>query len=169
MNWLIIIILLLLVIAVVILKNKNHSNDAQYKKHKVLFSPAERSFLGVLTQAVEDNATIFGKVRVADILTPISGLPRKKWQILFNKISSKHFDFILCDKTDLSILCVIELDDKSHNSKTRKNRDAFLKSACDSAGLPLVQIPAKSAYNVNEIRQILLTHLSNRNNALRVN
>ena len=166
MIWIILLIIILtLLIAIAFYKNKIQSTDGQYKKQRVLFSPAERSFLGVLNQAIEDNATIFGKVRVADVLTPIAGLPRNKWQILFNKISSKHFDFVICDKQDLSVLCAIELDDKTHNSKTRKTRDAFLKSACISANLHLIQIPAKSAYNVDEIRQTLLTHLSGSGNA----
>ena len=160
MIWIIIGILLTLLIIVALLKNKIRPTDAEYKKQKTLFSPAERSFLGVLNQAIEDNAIIFGKVRVADVLTPVSGIPRNKWQALFNKISSKHFDFILCDKADLSILCAIELDDKSHNSKARKARDKFLQSACASAKLPLIQIPAKSAYNIDEIRQLLIIHLS---------
>ena len=165
MIWIIIAIILVLLIFAALIKNKKKSADFQYKKQKTLFSPAERSFLGVLNQAIEDNAIIFGKVRVADILSPISGLPRSKWQISFNKISSKHFDFIICDKHDLSVLCAIELDDKSHNSKTRKTRDAFLQSACVSAQLPLIQIKAKSAYNIDEIRQLLLTNLSGSNYA----
>ena len=150
----------MLSIVAVWLKYKNQSIDGQFTKQKVLFSPAERSFLGVLTRAIEDNGIIFGKVRVADVITPISGLSRNRWQALFNKISGKHFDFVVCDKDDLSILCAIELDDKSHNTKSRKIRDEFLKSACNSANLPLIQIPAKSAYNIDEIRQILITHLS---------
>jgi len=161
----IIILAILLLITVVIFKKKKQPTVGLYKKQKVLFSPAERSFLGVLTQAVEDNALIFGKVRVADVLTPINGLPRNNWQALFNKISSKHFDFIVCDKADLSILCAIELDDKSHNSKARKSRDAFLRSACNSANMPFIQIPAKATYNIDEIRQTLLNHLSGNNNA----
>jgi len=165
MIWIIIAIILVLLIFAVLIKNKKSSPEVQYKKQKTLFSPAERSFLGVLNQAIEDNATIFGKVRVADILSPVSGLPRSKRQILFNKISSKHFDFIICDKQNLSVLCAIELDDKSHNSKARKARDAFLQSACASAQLPLIQIPAKSTYNIGEIRQLLLTNLSANNNA----
>jgi hypothetical protein len=165
MIWIIICILLTLLIIAAFLKNKTRSADAEYKKQKTLFSPAERSFLGVLNQAIEDNAIVFGKVRVADILTPVSGLPRKKWQVLFNKVSCKHFDFIVCDKQDLSVLCAIELDDKSHNSKARKARDEFLQSACVSAQLPLIQIPAKSAYNIDEIRQSLIIHLSGSNNA----
>jgi Protein of unknown function (DUF2726) len=165
MIWIIISILLTLVVIAAFLKNKTRFTDAGYKKQKTLFSPAERSFLGVLNQAIEDNAIIFGKVRVADILTPVSGLPRKKWQVLFNKVSGKHFDFIVCDKQDLSVLCAIELDDKSHNSKVRKARDEFLQSACFSAKLPLIQIPARSAYNIDEIRQSLIVHLSGSNDS----
>lgn len=160
MIWVLVIAFLLLLIAAAIFKNKKQTAFNQYKKREVLFSPAERSFFGVLSQAVENNALIFGKVRVADVLTPVSGLPRKKWQILFNKISAKHFDFILCDKENLTILCAIELDDKSHHSKSRRIRDAFLRVACNSADFPLIQLPAKSTYNVDEIRQILITHFS---------
>lgn len=163
MNWSILIILLFVLFVVVFLVLKKQTIDNAYVKHKVLFSPAERSFLGVLNQAIEGNAAVFGKVRVADVIKPVSGLPRNKWQISFNKISSKHFDFIVCDKQDLSILCAIELDDKSHNSKKRKSRDSFLESACESAELPLIRIPAKATYNIDEIRQTLLTHLSGSN------
>jgi hypothetical protein len=41
-----------------------------YQITGALFSPAERSFLGVLHQAVERKASIFGKVRVADVVEP---------------------------------------------------------------------------------------------------
>jgi len=103
---------------------------------------------------------VFGKVRVADVLKPSKGGARKQWQIAFNKINNKHFDFVLCDKNDLSVLCAIELNDKSHNTKKRKDRDAFLTAACESAMLPLIQIPAQAAYNIDEIRQTLISHLS---------
>lgn len=163
MAWEIIAVILLLIITAVFLKKRKQPSVGLYKKQKVLFSPAERSFLGVLTKAVEDKAVVFGKVRVADVLTPISGLSRSTWQTLFNKISGKHFDFILCDKHDLTILCAIELDDKSHNSKSRQVRDAFLKAACDSAKMPLIQIQAKAAYNVCEIRRTIFGQPSDDN------
>lgn len=141
-------------------KNKQKINEYPYRKSETLFSPAERSFLGVLNQVVADNAYVFGKVRVADVLEPEKGATPKKRQISFNKISSKHFDYILCDKSDLSILCAIELNDKSHNSKNRKARDKFLTDACSSANLPLIQVPAQAAYNLDEIREALILHMS---------
>ena len=131
-----------------------------YQKSDAIFTPAERSFLGVLQQTVGDNATIFGKVRIADVVEPKAGLGRSARQKAFNKISAKHFDFLLCDKEDLSIACVIELDDGSHNSKRRQERDEFLKGVCEAAGVPLIQVPAKSAYAIAEVRSLLPGYLT---------
>ncbi len=136
------------------------SQGFPYRKVKALFTPAERSFLGVLQQAVGNNAAIFGKVRVADVVEPKSGLSRSARQKAFNKISAKHFDFLLCDKEGLSVACAIELDDGSHNSKRRQERDEFLKGVCEAAGVPLVQLPAKSAYVISGVRGLLPRYLT---------
>lgn len=132
-----------------------------YQKSDALFTPAERSFLGVLHQAVGYNAAIFGKVRVADVVEPKAGLGRSAWQKAFNKISAKHFDFLLCDKETLSITCALELNDASHNSKRRHERDEFLKGVCEAAGVPLVQVPAKSGYVISEVLALLPASLTN--------
>ena len=114
-------IVIVIVIVIVKLSPKKGAQQTEYpyRKLDVLFSPAERSFLGVLDQAVGENAQIFGKVRVADVIAPKKGISPSDWQKAFNKISGKHFDFLLCNKKDLSVLCAIELNDSSHNSKKR--------------------------------------------------
>lgn len=50
--------------------------DFPYQKEPALFTAAERSFLGVLEQAVEGRFRVFGKVRVADVITVKTGLTR---------------------------------------------------------------------------------------------
>ncbi len=124
-----------------------------YRRKPYLLSKAERSFYGVLTQAVGDKALIFSKVRVADVLAPQKGLNRSSWQQAFNKISAKHVDFLLCDPQDCAVKLAIELDDASHGSAKRQKRDAFLEQACKSAGLPLIRIRAARGYGVVDIRQ----------------
>jgi ssDNA-binding Zn-finger/Zn-ribbon topoisomerase 1 len=131
-----------------------------YQKSDALFTPGERSFLAVLQQAVGNNAAIFGKVRVADVVEPKNGLGNSARQKAFNKISAKHFDFLLCDKEDLSVACAIELDDGSHNSKRRQERDEFLKGVCEAAGVPLVQVPAEPGYVISEVRGLLPRYLT---------
>jgi hypothetical protein len=126
-----------------------------YQKSDALFTPSERSFLGALQLAAGDNAAIFGKVRVADVVEPKEGLSRSARRRAFNRISAKHFDFLLCDKGDLSAACAIELDDASHNPERRQERDEFLKGVCDSAGIKLIRFPAKSGYLIEEVKRLL--------------
>lgn len=165
MVWILLGIVLFIVLALLILKVKTQVeqddiSDYPYTKQEILFSPGERSFFGVLTQAIGDKAKIFGKVRVADVITPKKGIPRAEWQKAFNKISGKHFDFILCDKDDLSIICAIELDDSSHQSKNRQQRDLFLQSASKAASVPLHHVQARSTYNLGEIKGLFSTYFS---------
>lgn len=117
-----------------------------------LFSPAERSFLGVLEQSLGDEFRVFGKVRVADVLGIATCQTRAAWQKAFNQISGKHFDFLLCRPGDLQPVCAIELNDISHARGKRKRRDDFLHQACATAGLPLVFFPAQRTYLVEDVR-----------------
>lgn len=136
-------------------KETTQKDIYHYKRIDALFSPSERSFYGVLNQAVAGRATIFGKVRVADIIKPTACMSKSHWQTSFNKISRKHFDFVLCNNQDLSVICVIELDDKSHLNEDRKDRDDFLVSACKSAKIPLIQTPAQFSYTLPIIKALV--------------
>lgn len=129
-------------------------DEFPYQQAGPLFTPAERSFLGVLDQAVAGRARVFGKVRVGDVLNPQKGLQRGASSTARNKIDRKHFDFVLCDPSDLSVMCVIELDDKSHQAKSRQERDNLLLGACRAAGIPMIQVPAKAAYTISAVAEI---------------
>lgn len=118
-----------------------------------LFSPAERSFLGVLDQALGAEYRVFGKVRVADVLAIARGTDASKRRSAFNRISAKHLDFVLCAPDDLRVLCAIELNDASHKQAARRDRDDMLAEACRSAELPLVFFAAKRAYSIAEVRE----------------
>lgn len=162
MGWLVLLVVVLVVLAVLATKLKSQGHKPEgfpYNKNQVLFSPAERSFLGVLEQALGGEYRVFGKVRVADIVSVNSMSDRSAWQRAFNRISSKHFDFVLCSKGDLAVVAVIELDDKSHQQRKRQERDAFLVGLCQAISLPLVQVPAQRAYSVPELRAQVLSAL----------
>lgn len=163
MFWLLIVVFIL--IAIFYLSNddkkkKYKDDDFTYQKISTLFTPAERSFLGVLNDAISSEYAIYGKVRVADVLEVKSTPDKSKYQTAFNKISSKHFDYIVCNKNDLSVLCAIELDDKSHNKSNRIDRDKFLESACNSAKLKLIRFEAKYTYSVQDVREKVLAAIA---------
>ncbi|MDD4649010.1 MAG: DUF2726 domain-containing protein [Desulfoplanes sp.] len=160
MEWFALSIVLLIVIIGIVIKLKfsgsSDTTEYPYQKCHALFSPAERSFLGVLDQAVGKEYRVMGKVRIADIVTVKSLKDRRAWQRAFNRIKAKHFDFVLCDKNDLTVAAVIELDDKSHSAAKRQDRDAFLIKLCDVVSLPLIQIPAQATYSIADVKKSIL-------------
>lgn len=155
MEWIVGIVVALVVVALMLtsLLRSKVSEEPGYRLRDNLVSPAERSLFGVLEQAIGTKRKIFAKVRVADVLTPQKGLDRSKWQSAFNKISGKHFDYVLCDPETLEVREVVELNDKSHKKRSRAERDEFLEKACDSAGLKLIVIQASRSYVIDDIRQ----------------
>lgn len=156
MRWLLLLVLVVVVLAFIVAKRRNQGASSQvaefpYALGDKLFTPAERSFLGVLDQSVGSDFRVFGKVRVADVIAVEKGTPKSVWQRAFNRINAKHFDFVLCSPTDLKPLCAVELNDKSHAQDARKGRDQFLEEVCKKAGLPLVFFPAQHAYSTVEV------------------
>ncbi len=138
-----------IVFGVVLFLYLKRGGKYKYEKHKALFSAAEINFKNALSQAiVNPNLVVYGKVRIADIITPSINkkFNNKMWWKAFTKISSKHVDYVICDKRNYSVLCVLELDDQSHNTSKAKQRDSFVNKAYKSAGIELIRVKASSNY-----------------------
>ena len=61
-----------------------------YKAKNSLCSPAERSFLGVLEQLLNDKYRILLKVRLSDLLDITKGVSKSFRQSALNRISRKQ-------------------------------------------------------------------------------
>jgi very-short-patch-repair endonuclease len=148
-------ILFILIIAVAVKKfiRSESVGNFSYERTDRLFSPAERSFLGVLEQIFGNEYRIIGKVRIADIIRPRRDLSASTRTSAFNRIAQKHVDFAVCDPQTLQVLGVIELDDSSHNESPRRRRDKFVDAALFSARVPFVRIAAQRVYTPQEIRE----------------
>lgn len=164
MSTLIIVVLVFFIAAVVALavlkgKHPQKSEELLFESKAPLFSPAERSFLGVLEQAVGSRYRVFGKVRLGDIVKPAKALTKSKATAGHNKINQKHVDFVVCAASDLAVFGVIELDDKSHERGDRVERDNLVDQALGGAKIPVVHFSAKRAYSVQEVRRELVDKL----------
>ncbi len=67
------------------------------------------------------NYYVFPKVRLLDLIQP-RDLTNKKY---LWKIQAKHVDFVICNER-LVAKWIIELQDNSHQSKDRQERDQFI-------------------------------------------
>jgi len=123
-----------------------------YELRKSVFTPAERSFAGVLDGALPEGLTWFGKVRLGDIFVTRKGLTRSESATARNRIDRKHIDFLLVRSSDLAPMAGVELDDSSHEAADRKQRDAFVDDLFHSCELPILHVPAQAAYSQTELR-----------------
>ncbi len=97
-------------------KPNNEFKKAYYGTDS-LVTKAELNFYRILNNICNElDCLLFSKVRVADIVKVRSIENRQSY---FNRIKSKHIDFVLCDKNHLKPLLCIELDDKSHNNSKK--------------------------------------------------
>lgn len=161
MNTLLVVVAVLVVIvalaAVALLAQRSRRADERpgradvYELVESLFTPAERSFFGVLETLDHEGLTLTTKVRLADVFSIRKGLDRGEWQRALNRVVAKHVDFLLIRKSDGRPVLGIELDDASHQRAERKQRDRFVDEVFAAARLPLVHLPAQRTYTVQEI------------------
>lgn len=125
----------------------------QYEKRGALMSPGELKFFRALEAAVGDNFRVFSKVRLADIVQPVKTGDKRAWYSAFGVIKSKHADFVVCDPATTDFRLVVELDDKSHERNDRAERDQKVDDILAQANIPVLHIPAKAAYSVEDIQR----------------
>ena len=91
------------------------------------------------------NLTLFIKIRLADIIEPAN----KKDYSAFNKIKSKHVDFVVCS-SNLKIVTVIEIDDNSHKKSNRIDRDSFVDTILNNCGINIIHSYNLTTSNIEE-------------------
>jgi hypothetical protein len=156
--WLVIAlvgVVVVVVVKVLISGSKKNQATLPYQKEDALFTPAERVFLAVLETALGNQFRVLGKVRLADVIKVKPGLDGGARQQAFNRIQSKHLDFVVCNPQDLSVQFVVELDDSSHQKAKRQARDEFLDQALAAADVPVFHFPVKRTYSAQEIQSAL--------------
>jgi hypothetical protein len=165
LGFLIILALVVIVAAVVlplVLKQIAGNKPAAaanlpYRKKDYLLTAAERSFYEALCSVLDGQLLVFAKVRLADLVYMPKGTANR--QTHFNRIQSKHVDFVLCTRDKLSPVLVIELDDASHEEESRRERDTFVDAALTAAGLPILHIPAQRSYVPADLGAAIQTKL----------
>ncbi len=150
----VVLLLLFFIILSLILFLFRKKPPLKYRRVKNLFTPSERKFYHVLQELLPPCCLLFAKVRVADVILPVSAKDKSRWRSAFNKVACKHFDYVVCNEK-LEILFAIELDDASHNKRERKERDDFLNWACKSAGIQLLRVPLQKEYDKKELRKAI--------------
>lgn len=65
----------------------------------------------------------------------------------FSVCNRMSLDFVLTSKTNNNIICIIELDDESHNREDRKKRDDMLNYLMTETNMPFLRVSVDSMKN----------------------
>lgn len=127
-----IVVVTILIILIFISRNLDKNKIYRYKPAPNLLTQAELEFYHSLVKLLPQHA-VMCKVRLADIIVPDERGSR--WKYAFNKIRSKHIDFVVIDPNTSAIKLAIELDDSSHLMPKRVERDQFIKEIFQGSDL----------------------------------
>ncbi len=125
-----------------------------YESQGSLLTDGElRFYRDGLFPALSNRYKIMVKTRLTDVLK----VPDHLWKTkVGHRVQARHVDFTIVRKATMKIVCCLELDDKSHNKKEQKIRDAFLGDALLEAGIPLIRMPIRRRYDPVIIRRMIL-------------
>lgn len=151
MDWSYILPAALLFLLVILFLSQIWAKEAfPYKAKNFLLTDAEFAFFTVLEKCLRSGDAIAPKVRLGDVL----GCSDADWAKGYGpKISSKHLDFVVFERSSSRILLGIELDDSSHRHPNRVARDAFVDQAMAAAGVPLLRVQVTRTYNGGDLKK----------------
>jgi len=140
----IVIILLVLIAIEQALKKKPKEKTSlpiagAYQKRWLLSLNEKDAYAKLKQIADQHGQTVFVKVRLLDLVEPISG--HKNYKSYLYRIQAKHVDFVLCS-AKMTVDAIIELDDNSHDTKNRQDRDAFIDEVLTSTGYRILHLRA---------------------------
>ena len=136
----------------------------QYKRRMYFMSKVEHDCFDALTKAVGDKYIIFAQVHLPTIVD--NKVIGQNWLHSFRHISQKSVDFVLCDKTYISPVLAIELDDSTHELQERQERDIEVERILKNAGVPLLRIKNEGRFDTSIISEMVHQTITGTNKAL---
>jgi hypothetical protein len=158
----IVLMMLLIIVAVGAMKLNEPGLAFPFKKKGNLFTPVERTFLGLIEEAVGNEYRILCRVKMSDILAIRKTTDKKTSKNAVSRAGSKHLDFVLCSKHDMSPVVAIDLVHNTGKDGYKSQRDYFVSGALDAAHLPHVRIKVRSGYKASDIRECIRAKLPTR-------
>jgi hypothetical protein len=116
-----------------------------------LLTERERSLYQSLLGLYPDHK-IFVQVALSQLIDVDQSHPESK--SIRARYKQLVADFVLC-RSDLSVIAVIELDDRSHERRDRQAADGRKTKALADAGIRLVRVPAGTLPSKEQLKEIV--------------
>lgn len=135
---------LAVVIAVILLRKKSPA----YLPLDIM-TPNELEFFQRMRRALGSQYYIFPQVAMAALIRPAQSYRQHK-EAYWN-IQKKRIDYAIYDSA-MALICLVELDDKSHHRQRDNERDSWTQSA----GITTLRWESKAKPSEKQIRAMIL-------------
>ncbi len=120
-----------------------------YSPKTHIMTKREENFFKTLCEIFEGKCHVIPQVHLSALLD--HRVKGQNWKGAFYHINGKSVDFVLLRRRDLSVLCAVELDDATHDTINRLDRDAEVERIFDSVRIPLVRLRSPEKMTKQEI------------------
>lgn len=131
--------------------NSQPSVKYHYKSKAFVMTKPENDFFDTLTEVVGSNFYVFPQMHLSSILDHTT--VGQSWKGAFSTINQKSVDYVICSKAYRQPLLAIELDDSSHDTEDREQRDANVAHMLAEAHIPLIRFRNVRSLSKEEISQ----------------
>jgi len=118
---------------------------------KVPLNRTEQVLFHRLVQALP-NCFVLAQVPISRLVGIDKGV---HWEGWFNRLNRNSADFVVCLK-DFTVVCVIDLDDRTHERDDGKRSDDDKDTALTGAGIKVLRWKAADMPDVDTIRAAFL-------------
>lgn len=115
-------------------------NNSKYIKKDGIMTEAEKKLYRFLKQRLPDDVIIMSKVRLADLVDVNKEVTRERKALL--QIAYKHIDYVIVSP-DLDVICAVELDDYTHETEERQQRDRFVEQVLRECNISFYRVKCK--------------------------
>ncbi|WP_110667901.1 DUF2726 domain-containing protein [Salinicola halophilus] len=122
---------------------------------KQLLTPAEELAYRLIKDKYQSRFYVLVKIRASEVIKPDFSAYREKngeYEAIYEKLCQWSFDFLLCYKSDFSVCCAINLNQKDRKSALQEDDDKTLDKACRAAGIRIERM--KVNYEQKRIEKV---------------
>jgi hypothetical protein len=154
MNNGLLVLAVVLVVAMILVIGMKPARRSSYEyRRNRLLTEAEAHFLRILMKEFP-GFLFFPQVGMAALLVPACDRKAAGYMPAFRSVSQKRVDFVVCDSRNFEVVCLLELDDSSHDTVKDRVRDR----ATGSAGYRTVRVRGGRNLDISSLRQLLNSH-----------
>ena len=135
--------------------NNDQTKKSQYKYYAkpYVMTSRENECFKILNEIFGSKWFVVPQVHLSALLDyRVKG---QNWNAAFRHINGKSVDFVLIGKESYKVICVIELDDSTHNKPERKERDVEIERIFNQAKIPLARISKFEAMTKAELAKVI--------------